>query len=48
MTDRTKKPLKKSAPKKDGPKKRERSVGLPTREHFLEFVSSATGTIGKR
>jgi len=52
MTDKPKKPSKKPAPKpalkKDAPKKRERSNGLPSREQILEFVSSATGNIGKR
>lgn len=39
---------KKPPKKKDAPKKREKSVGLPTREQILEFVSGATGNIGKR
>ncbi len=39
---------KKPPTKKDAPKKRERSNGLPSREEILEFVSSATGTVGKR
>jgi ribonuclease R len=39
---------KKPAKKKDAPKKRERSNGLPSREQILEFLSTATGNIGKR
>lgn len=39
---------KKPPRKKEAPKKRERSNGLPSREQILEFVSTATGTIGKR
>ncbi|MGB5947956.1 MAG: ribonuclease R [Parvibaculum sp.] len=41
-------PRRKTASGKDTPKKRERSNGLPSREQILEFISSATGPVGKR
>ncbi|WP_405041400.1 ribonuclease R [Parvibaculum sp.] len=34
--------------KKDAPRKRDKSVGLPSREQILEFVASSTGKVGKR
>ena len=46
MKDR--KPPKKTPAKADAPHKRDREQGLPTREQILEFVSSATTSIGKR
>ncbi|MDR3499176.1 MAG: ribonuclease R [Parvibaculum sp.] len=41
-------PARKPPVKKDAPRKRDKSVGLPSREQILEFVASSTGKVGKR